>query len=160
MYTHKAELVRYSKSLLIETTVEKKRKYTFCFLCIWLCRVLVVACGIFQSWHSNSQLWPVGSYSLTQNQTWAPYIGRRESQALDHQKIPPVSLLFEIISAHFYYLFILNHPNFLQCISGELFLTKLQPSNLLFIKFLVPFYGLSNVSIWACIIFQSRKNYF
>ena len=46
MYTHKAELVRHLKSLLIETTV-KKMHFLFFSVCIWLCWVLVVACGIF-----------------------------------------------------------------------------------------------------------------
>ena len=28
--------------------------YLFAYILIWLCWVLVVACGIFQSWHVNS----------------------------------------------------------------------------------------------------------
>ena len=54
MYTHKAELVRYSKSLLIETTVEKKKKVHFLFfmylvvpgLSCGMWNLLGLACGI------------------------------------------------------------------------------------------------------------------
>ena len=50
--------------------------------------IFFAACGIFQLQHANSQLWHVGSSSLTRDQTQAPYTGRGESQPPDHQGSP------------------------------------------------------------------------
>ena len=46
-----------------------------------------------QLWHANSQLWHVGSNSLTRDRTWAPCIGSAESQPLDHQGSPRIKVL-------------------------------------------------------------------
>ena len=49
----------------------------------WLCWVLVVAHGIFSCGMLDIQWEHVGSSSLIRDQTWAPCIGRMESQPLD-----------------------------------------------------------------------------
>ena len=59
----------YSLSLLILPSFYYLKKYLF----IWLCWVIVVACGIC---------------SLTKDQTWAPCIGNVVSWPLDHQGSP------------------------------------------------------------------------
>ena len=53
---------------------------------IWLHSILIVACGIlsygmwdFSLWHANSQLWHVGSSSLTRDGIRDPCIGSTES---------------------------------------------------------------------------------
>ena len=79
----------------------------YIYLFVWLCRDLVAAQGIFvatcrifscgmwdlQLQHVGSQLWHVGSSSLTRDETWAPCIGSVESQPLDHQRSSPQPVL-------------------------------------------------------------------
>ena len=49
------------------------------YLFIWLCQVLLAACGIFNCSLLTLSCSHVGSSSLTQDQTWAPCIGSSES---------------------------------------------------------------------------------
>ena len=68
--------------------------------------------GIF-SGIENSLLQHVGSSSLTRNKTWAPCIGRLESQSLDHQGSPMyhIFLICSSVDGHlgcFHVLIIVN----------------------------------------------------
>ena len=70
-------------------------------LFIWLCWALVMAFGIFNlccsirifSCGMQTQLWHVGSSSLTRDQSSVPCIGSTESQPLDHQEVPLIVIL-------------------------------------------------------------------
>ena len=70
---------------------------------IWLNLIFVsiylfTGCTGSQLWHENSQLWRVGSSSLTRDQIQALCIGSTESQPLDHQGSPFITV-FQILLA-------------------------------------------------------------
>ena len=90
-------LSRNWKSKTIIYLFYKERKFLKIFICL---AALGLHCSTqdLQLGHTNSQLLPVGTSSLTRDQTQAPCIGSAESQPLDHQG-SPYSILNTSISS-------------------------------------------------------------